>query len=209
MQLILLSAIKYNVESWITHSSVLAWRIPGTGEPGGLPSMGSQSQTRLKRLSSSSSRVLNKVWKQIMDTNIKFCEMWTKSVLQLIMLNHVNFFFFFNFYNVVLVSAVQQCKSGIVTHTSLPSLTPSPAPIRSLQAITEHHTGLPVLHAASHQLSTSHPRVHTCWCYFLHSSLSLPPPLSTSPFCVYICISFPSLQVSSSVSLFLDSIYMC
>ena len=24
-----------------THSSVLAWRIPGTGEPAGLPSMGS------------------------------------------------------------------------------------------------------------------------------------------------------------------------
>ena len=24
-----------------THSSVLAWRIPGTGEPGGLPSVGS------------------------------------------------------------------------------------------------------------------------------------------------------------------------
>jgi len=24
-----------------THSSVLAWRIPGTGEPGGLPCMGS------------------------------------------------------------------------------------------------------------------------------------------------------------------------
>ena len=23
-----------------THSSVLAWRTPGTGEPGGLPSMG-------------------------------------------------------------------------------------------------------------------------------------------------------------------------
>ena len=28
-----------------THSSVLAWRIPGTREPGGLPSMGSQSRT--------------------------------------------------------------------------------------------------------------------------------------------------------------------
>jgi len=39
-----------------THSSVLAWRIPGMGEPGGLPSMGSQSQTRLKQLSSSSSK---------------------------------------------------------------------------------------------------------------------------------------------------------
>ena len=27
-----------------THSSVLAWRIPGTGKPGGLPSMGSHTQ---------------------------------------------------------------------------------------------------------------------------------------------------------------------
>ena len=25
-----------------THSSILAWRIPGTGDPGGLPSMGLQ-----------------------------------------------------------------------------------------------------------------------------------------------------------------------
>ena len=38
-----------------THSSVLAWKIPGTGEPGGLPSMGSHSQTWVKWLSSSSS----------------------------------------------------------------------------------------------------------------------------------------------------------
>ena len=40
-----------------THSSVLAWRIPGTGEPGGLPcDYGvAQSPTRLMRLSSSSS----------------------------------------------------------------------------------------------------------------------------------------------------------
>ena len=40
-----------------THSRVLAWRIPGTGEPGGLhsPVYGvAQSRTRLKRLSSSS-----------------------------------------------------------------------------------------------------------------------------------------------------------
>ena len=28
-------------EEMATHSSVLAWRIPETGEPGGLPSMGS------------------------------------------------------------------------------------------------------------------------------------------------------------------------
>ena len=30
-----------SVPSWRRNSSVLAWRIPGTGEPGGLPSMGS------------------------------------------------------------------------------------------------------------------------------------------------------------------------
>ena len=29
------------VKEMATHSSVLAWRIPGTGEPGGLSSMGS------------------------------------------------------------------------------------------------------------------------------------------------------------------------
>ena len=40
-----------------TRSSFLAWRIPGMGEPGGLLSMGLQSQTQLKRLSSSSSVV--------------------------------------------------------------------------------------------------------------------------------------------------------
>ena len=28
-------------EEMVTHSSVLPWRIPGVGEPGGLPSMGS------------------------------------------------------------------------------------------------------------------------------------------------------------------------
>ena len=42
-----------------THSSVLAWRIPGTGEPGGLLSMGSH-RVGLKRLSSSGCRQGNK-----------------------------------------------------------------------------------------------------------------------------------------------------
>ena len=37
-------------EGTATHSSILAWRIPWTEEPGGLQSVGSQSQTRLKRL---------------------------------------------------------------------------------------------------------------------------------------------------------------
>ena len=40
-------------ESMAPHSSILAWRIPWTEEPGGLQSMGpvAKSQTRLKQLS--------------------------------------------------------------------------------------------------------------------------------------------------------------
>ena len=38
-------------EGMETHSSILAWRIPWTEEPGGLQSMGLQSQTQLKQLS--------------------------------------------------------------------------------------------------------------------------------------------------------------
>ena len=35
-------SLQYSQEkAMATHSSVLAWRIPGMGEPGGLPSMGS------------------------------------------------------------------------------------------------------------------------------------------------------------------------
>ena len=43
-----------------THSSVLAWRIPGTEEPGGEAVYEvAQNQIRLKRLSSSSSYILS------------------------------------------------------------------------------------------------------------------------------------------------------
>ena len=33
--------------------------------------------------------VLNKVWEQVMDTSIKFCDIWIKSVLQLVILYHL------------------------------------------------------------------------------------------------------------------------
>ena len=41
-----------------THSSVLAWRIPGMGEPGGLPSMGSHRVGHDRSDSSSGSSIL-------------------------------------------------------------------------------------------------------------------------------------------------------
>ena len=39
------------LEKIATHSSILAWKIPQTKEPGKLQSRGSQSQSRLKQLS--------------------------------------------------------------------------------------------------------------------------------------------------------------
>ena len=45
-----------------THSNILAWRIPGTGEPWWADVYGvAQSLTRLKRLSSSSSSILVRI----------------------------------------------------------------------------------------------------------------------------------------------------
>ena len=56
-----------------THSSVLAWRIPGTGEPSGLPSMGSHrvrhdssdlvAAAAATKLKYASNVLINKSWK--------------------------------------------------------------------------------------------------------------------------------------------------
>ena len=54
------------------HSSVLAWRIPGTGEPGGLPVSGVlQSRTRLTRLSSRSRAYLHRQSQKISNYILK------------------------------------------------------------------------------------------------------------------------------------------
>ena len=53
----MLTSMKGEEKAMATHSSVLAWRIPGMGEPGGLHGV-AWSRTRLKRLSSSSSSIL-------------------------------------------------------------------------------------------------------------------------------------------------------
>ena len=41
------------------HSSILAWEIPWTVEPGGLQSMGLQSQTRLSEGAHTVRRIMN------------------------------------------------------------------------------------------------------------------------------------------------------
>ena len=43
----MLNIAHYSEKAMAPHSSTLAWRIPGTGEPGGLPSMGSQNHNEV------------------------------------------------------------------------------------------------------------------------------------------------------------------
>ena len=64
-----------------THSSLLAWEIPWTEEPGELLSTGTQSQTRLKRLSSSSG---SSIWASLVAQRVKnltaMQETWVRSL---------------------------------------------------------------------------------------------------------------------------------
>ena len=59
-------------ESTATHSSALAWRIPRTEELGGLQSTGSQSRTRLKRLSTRA-RTLSTSWGITVTSSARAC----------------------------------------------------------------------------------------------------------------------------------------
>ena len=56
-----------------THSNVLAWRIPGTGEPGGLPSMGSHrvghNWSDLEAAASSSHFILFSIWSVLLPSS--------------------------------------------------------------------------------------------------------------------------------------------
>ena len=42
-----------------THSSILAWRIPWTEEPGGLQSMGSQKLDATERIKRNNNKIFN------------------------------------------------------------------------------------------------------------------------------------------------------
>ena len=54
-----------------THSSVLAWRIPGTGEVGGLPSMGSHRVGHNRRNSAAAAEHTGKVMLKILQARLQ------------------------------------------------------------------------------------------------------------------------------------------
>ena len=66
-----------------THSSFLAWRIPGTGEPGGLPSMGSDrvghDRSDLAAAAAAAGLVARgSVGREEMRLSQKSCQSWEK-----------------------------------------------------------------------------------------------------------------------------------
>ena len=74
-------------EGTATHSSILAWRIPWTEEPGRLQSIASQSQTWLKWLSIwfSSVRSLSRVWLPVRHQLLEFTQIhvhWVSDAIQ-------------------------------------------------------------------------------------------------------------------------------
>ena len=66
-------------EGLATHSSILAWSIPWTEEPGRLPSKGSQSRTRLQQLSTHAREALSPplVRAQLLSRVWLFASLWT------------------------------------------------------------------------------------------------------------------------------------
>ena len=84
-----------------THSSVLAWRIPGTEEPGGLSSQVAQSWTRLKRLSSTP------------PFNVcRDCSTITHLLMQSLVSSE--------FIKIMLAAITNNCKISVVSHRRVP-----------------------------------------------------------------------------------------
>ena len=107
------------------------------------------------------------------------------------------YIYIFNFYNDVLVSAIQQRKSAIIILTFPPSLAPSPPPISPSRSSQRATLGFLCYTVTSHQLSTLRLIVYI----YVDANFSISLNLSL-PYCVYkstlyICVSVSSLQTGS------------
>ena len=118
--------------------------------------------------------------------------------------------FFFLIKKNILQCFVCSCHMIMQTshnYTYIPSpssLSPLPAsyPSRS----SEYQTGLPVIHSNFPHPSILYPIMYTCWCYFFHLALTLPPKLCPQVHSLHLhLLSFPSDRFIDII--FLD--YMC
>ena len=64
------------------HSSALAWRIPGTGEPGGLPSRVAQSRTRLSDAAAAAVVTMH-LWKRVCFRIVCSCLLCHKLIVRI------------------------------------------------------------------------------------------------------------------------------
>ena len=127
-------------------------------------------------------------------------------------LNSNSFFFFFNWR----ITAWQYgdsfcCPTTWISHmytyvTFFLSLPPPSQPWRSPQSINLSSL---CYKAASHSLSVLHTVVYICQSYSLHSSQPLFAQLCLHKPVLHICTSISSLQIGSSVPVFLDATCRC
>ena len=94
-------------------------------------------------------------------------------------LKWIEIYIFLNFYNVVLVSAIQQCKSAIIIHMPPPSLVSFPFPSHPFRSSQSARLGSLCYTATSHHVSILHLMLLSPF-----APLSLSTTVSPSPFSI-------------------------
>ena len=103
-------------------------------------------------------------------------------------------FFYLNFYSVVLVSTIQQCKSAVIIHTSPSSLASSPFP----HPIPPGHHRAPDRARQRINIAISNLQSHVCWQWSL---LHIHTYQGFWETCVLICIMLRSHVLSCHYTL--------
>ena len=121
-------------------------------------------------------------------------------------------YLFFNWRKIALQHCIGFCCitmqiSHNYTYLSLSRL-PHLPPSHSFRLLQNARMGSLCYIVTCHQLSILHVIVYICQSYFLHLSHFFLLPLHHKSV-LYVCVSISSLQIGSSISFFLDYIYIC
>ena len=147
-----------------THSSVCAWRIPGMGEPGGLPSMGSH---RVGHDRSDLAEILWLCYKIHYEKNIQYLNVWLHCMSRSIQVSPSNSgfesfpsFSGMHWLSTVIISSklkIWKCDPAILL-TFVPTLTFLLALLMMIQRGTELHCGMQATRLSSGSESLPDPR---------------------------------------------------